>query len=109
MKRNIRAIAIAYTPHLSRAMAGFGAVAALCLFLYGFFLLEAVAHTASRTQAQTKIQSYTSKLSTLEQTYLSATRDMTLDRASDLGFVTPKETSTVYVTDPSHALSMRGR
>ena len=90
-------------------MALMGIAAALCLFLYAFFLLEAVAHTASRTQAQAKIHHYTSELSGLEETYLSATRDMTLDRARELGFVTPTEVSTVYVTDPSRALSLRER
>jgi hypothetical protein len=109
MKRTIRTIAIAYTPHLRRSMAVMGALCALCLFLYGFFLLEAVAHTASRTHAQGDIQSYTSKLSSLEETYLSATRDMTLDRAHELGFVSPSTMATVYVSDPSHALSMRTR
>lgn len=104
----MRAIAITYTPHLQRSMALMGAVCALCLFIYGFFLLEAVAHTASRTEAQGKIESYTSKLSTLEETYLSATRNMTLDRAKELGFVSP-HVSTVYVSDPAHALSMRGQ
>ncbi len=88
-------------------MAIMGVMAALCLFLYGFFLLEAVAHTANRTQAQAKIQGYTSKLSGLEESYLSQTREMTLDRAHELGFVTPKDISTVYVNDPSRALSLR--
>jgi hypothetical protein len=88
-------------------MAAMGALAALCLFLYGFFLLEAVAHTATRTQAQHKIEDYTSKLSSLEETYLSATKDMTLDRAQELGYVAPKQTATVYVTDPSRGLSLR--
>jgi len=88
-------------------MAAFGALAALCLFLYGFFLLEAVAHTAHRTQAQRQIQTYTSKLSTLEETYLTASKDMTLGRAQELGYVPPKQIATVYVTDPAHALSMR--
>ncbi len=90
-------------------MAILGVLAALCLFLYGFFLLEAVAHTASRTQAQSKIQNYTSKLSSLEQDYLSQTREMTLDRAHELGLVTPKDISTVYINDPARALSLRNR
>jgi len=109
MQRKIRAIAIVYTPHLSRAAALFGAVAALSLFLYGFFLLEAVAHTANRTQAQREIGSLTSKLSGLEETYLSSTRSMTLERAHALGFVTPEKVATVYVSDPSRSLSLRGQ
>lgn len=109
MQRKIRVIAAAYTPHLKTSAAVLGAVAALSLFLYGFFLLEAVAHTASRTQAEAQIHSYNSKLSSLEEAYLSDTRDMTLDRASELGFVTPKEVSTVYVSNPAQGLSLRTR
>ncbi len=107
MQRQLNAIAITYTPHLSRATAIFGAVIALSLFLYGFFLLEAVAHTASRTQAQRKIESLTSSLSTLEQKYLSRTKDMTLDRAYALGFVTPESVSTVYASGPARTLTLR--
>jgi len=107
MNYNPRTIALAYTPHISRAMALLGAVAALCFFLYGFFLLEAVAHTANRTQAERQINDLTSKLSTLEEQYLSATRTMTLERARELGYVTPKDVSTVYVNDSTHGLSMR--
>jgi hypothetical protein len=109
MQRKIRAVAIVYTPHLSRAAALFAAVAALSLFLYGFFLLEAVAHTAGRTQAQAKIQSLNSKLSGLEETYLASTRDMTLERAHTLGLVPPSTVATVYVTDQTRALSLRAQ
>ncbi|MES2006628.1 MAG: hypothetical protein V4436_00800 [Patescibacteria group bacterium] len=107
MQRKIRAIAIVYTPALHRALGVCAALAALLLFLYGFFLLEAVAHTASRSQAQHQIQSLTSKLSTLEESYLLSTRDMTLEKAHTLGFVTPKEVSTVYVTDHTQGLSLQ--
>lgn len=109
MQRKIRAIAIVYTPPLRRAAALFAVVAALSLFLYGFFLLEAVAHTAGRTHAQHEIQSLNSKLSSLEQSYLVSTRGMTLERAQALGFVTPEHVATVYVTDPARALSVRTR
>ena len=109
MQRQLKTIAIAYTPHLSRAMVVLGAIAALSLFLYGFFLLEAVAHTASRTQAQAQVHNYTSKLSSLEETYLADTRTMTLDKASALGLIAPKEVATVYVNDASHGLSLRTR
>ena len=107
MNKNIRAIAAVYTPHLSRAAALCAAVAALCLFLYGFFLLEAVAHTASRTEASRQINDVSSKLSSLEETYLADTRAMTLERAQGLGLVAPTEVATVYVSDPAGALSLR--
>jgi hypothetical protein len=94
---------------MSRAMAVAGALAAVCIFLYGFFLLEAVAHTASRTQAQGSIRALNSKLSSLEETYLSKSRELTLEHAHALGFVTPKEVSTVYVNDKAGNLSLRGQ
>jgi len=98
MKGKIRTIAIVYTPHLRRSAALFAIVIALSLFLYGFFLLEAVAHTASRTQAQHKIRLLTSQMSELEQTYLAATRTMTRERAGELGFVRPASVATVYAS-----------
>lgn len=109
MKPNLRAIAITYTPHLRRARGFFALVIALSLFLYGFFLLEAVSHTASRTQAQREIKKITSVMSELEQTYLAATRQMTLDRAQALGFVTPATVATVYAGNPARGLSLGGR
>lgn len=107
MQRKIRAIAITYTPPLRRAAAMFGIVAALSLFLYGFFLLEAVAHTASRAQAQKQIENLTSKLSGLEEKYLAGSKGLTLDRAYALGFVAPKDVSTVYATNRAGGLSLR--
>lgn len=90
---------------MRQAVALLGVVAAVSLFLYAFFLLGAVAHTAQRTQAQREIKSITSKLSVLEEQYLSSTKSMTLDRARSLGYVTPSEVSTVYSVDPARALS----
>lgn len=106
MKRHIRAIAIASTPHLQRSVALCAAMVALSLFLYGFFLLEAVAHTASRAQAQGKIQKLTSSLSVLEQEYLSKTANVTLDRALSLGFVSPQSVAVVYANKPVRGLSL---
>lgn len=94
---------------MTRAAALLGIVAAVSFFLYGFFLLEAVAHTAGRAQAERKIESLTSKLSVLEEEYLTSTKDITLDHARELGFVTPNEVSTVYATDRTRALSVRAQ
>lgn len=106
MKRHIRAIAITATPHLQRMIALCAAVVALSLFLYGFFLLEAVAHTASHAQAESKIQTLTSNVSTLEQQYLSYTSGLTLNRAQELGLVSPEDVSVVYANTPAHGLSL---
>ncbi len=106
MKNNLQAVAISYTPHLRRAGALFGAVVALSLFLYGFFLLEAVAHTASRTQAQRQIQSLTSQMSGLEEKYLASTQHMTLELAGELGFAAPASVATVYAGGPARGLSL---
>jgi hypothetical protein len=107
MERQIKTIAAIYTPHLTKAVAALAVVIALSLFLYGFFLLEAVAHTASRTHAQREIANLTSTLGSLEQEYLSKTRTITLEHARALGFVAPVDVSVVYAGGPAHALSAR--
>ncbi len=107
MEQKVKAIALAYTPAITRAAVICAALAALALFLYGFFLLEAVAHTAGRTQAQRQIESYNSKLSVLESRYLTATRDITLERAHELGYVSPKAVATTYAGNPARSLSLR--
>lgn len=90
---------------MRRAVALLGLISAVSLFLYAFFLLGAVAHTAQRTHAQREIKAITSTLSSLEEQYLSSTKQMTLERARTLGYVTPSEVSTVYAVDPARALS----
>ena len=99
-------IARTYTPHLTRAMALCASVIAFSIFLYGVFLLEAVGNTARRTAIEREIRSVTSELSSLEQMYLSQTREMTLARAHMLGFVVPETITTVFVTHESQALSL---
>jgi hypothetical protein len=101
------ALAITYTPYLKRAMAALAAVVALSIFLYGIFLLEAVGNTAKRAALERDVRALSSKVSGLEQAYLSATREMTLERAKAMGFVVPSEITTVYATRGSHSLSLR--
>ncbi len=99
-------LAVTYTPYLKRAMAALAAIVALSVFLYGIFLLEAVGNTAERTHAERDIRALTSKVSSLEQAYLSTTREMTLDRAHAMGFVAPSQVTTVVATRGSRSLSL---
>lgn len=99
-------IARIYTPHLTRAMATCAVLVALSVFIYGVFLLEAVGNTAQRAAAERQIHTLTSQVSTLEQTYLSKTREMTLERAHTLGYVTPEKVTTVFATEGSDSLSL---
>ena len=82
-------------------------VCAASVFLYGFFLLEAVAHTASRAQASHALVELKSKLSDLESTYLSATQTLTPALASSMGLVAPKAVATIYATNNGTALTLQ--
>lgn len=103
----MRSIALTYTPHLGKLMAFFAVVIALSLFMYGFFLLEAVAHAASLTDVTRSIRTHTLEVSKLEELYLEATKGITLDRAQSLGFVAPEAISTVFANATTRSLSVR--
>lgn len=109
MNNKIRAIAVVYNPHMAKMIALGAVIIALSLFLYGFFLLEAVAHTASRAGAERQIETLTSKVSALEQTYLAKTSSMTLEHAATLGFVPPAEVAIIYANAEAHTLSLNVR
>jgi hypothetical protein len=83
-------------------------VCAVSVLLYGIFLLEAVAHAASQTTAQRHIEQIRAQLSDLEARYLSYSQGLTKERALQLGFVMPKEVSTVFATAAAEAISLRG-
>ena len=99
-------IARIHTPLLTRTLALLAGILTLCVFLYGVFLLEAVGNTARRTSAEREVHALTSKVASLEQTYLSKTREMTLERAHALGFVTPATVTTVFATAGSRSLTL---
>ncbi|HVV39142.1 MAG TPA: hypothetical protein VHD31_02335 [Candidatus Paceibacterota bacterium] len=103
----MKSIAITYTPILHRVIALLAAVTVLAVFLYGFFLLEAVANTAKRAAAEKHVAELTSQMGALEQQYLTQTRDLTLDQAHQMGFESPKTVTTVYAAGPSKALGYR--
>lgn len=81
--------------YLSRSAAILGALCTLSVFLYGIFLLMAVAHTAARSEAQRQINSISAHLGDMEMQYLSQQRTFTPERAQELGYVEPKSVSTV--------------
>ncbi len=98
-----------YQAYLARAYAALVGVIVLSVFLYATFLLLAVAHTASRTTADRQVGVLTAQVADLEMQYLSSAKDLTLERAQTLGFVTPANgtVSTVYATAASRSLSLR--
>ncbi|MBX4192556.1 hypothetical protein KW798_03670 [Candidatus Parcubacteria bacterium] len=98
-------LALTYQPYMARAMALCAAVIVISVFLYGFLLLEAVGHTASRSQAESKIRQITSELGTLEANYLHSTKEVTPELAASLGFVKPIETSVLFVGDTALSLN----
>ncbi len=104
----MRSIAITYTPVLTKSIAVLAAITALSIFLYGFFLLEAVAHAAALTDTSREIRTSMTTVSQLEEQYLSLTKDVTRERATELGFVAPANVSTVFANAAARSLSVRG-
>lgn len=94
----MKSLAIRYTPHLNRTIALLACVVAISMIAYGFFLLEAVAHTASLTNATRSVRTHMTHVSQLEEQYLSATKELTREKAQELGFVNPDsaQVSTVF-------------
>jgi hypothetical protein len=91
------------------ARSAFALLACLCavsVFLYGAFLLLAVAHTASRARAGAAIVELKGKLSSVENRYLAATQELTPTYAAQLGFVRPASVSVVYATEPGNPLTI---
>ena len=95
--------------HLTRATAVLAGVCAVAVFLYGAFLLLAVSHTAARSAAQKQIGAVSARLGDVEMRYLTATKELTLERALALGYVVPPSgaSAVVFATPASHALSLR--
>ncbi len=101
----MRTIAI-YNPYVTRSAALLAAFCTLSVFLYGIFLLMAVAHTAARTAAERKINTISAHLGEIEMQYLTQQRSLTPEFAQELGFVKPGEVSTVFATAATRSLSI---
>ncbi len=105
MQRNARSIAVAYNPYVNRLAVLLAATIATSALLYGIFLLEAVAHTASRAAVERELRSLTAALGELQTDSLKKTKTLTLARAAELGFVKPTEVATVFATEANRTLS----
>lgn len=98
-----------YRAYLNRTAALLACVCAVSVLLYGVFLLEAVAHTASQTAAQRHIGQITERLGDLEAQYLTNSRGLTKEKALQLGYIVPTQVTTVFATAAIGALSLRGQ
>lgn len=95
-----------YNRYSRSAFALLACLCAVSVFLYGAFLLLAVAHTASRARAGASIIELKGKLSAVEGRYLTATQELTPAYAAELGFVRPQSVTVVYATEPGHPLTI---
>ena len=86
-----------YDAHVGRAIAVLAGVCALSAFLYGAFLLEAVAHAAHESTVRKEVAARTAQTALLEQEYLALTKSLTPERAVALGYTAPVRTTIVYV------------
>ncbi len=98
--RQAHSIAALYTPRLHRAAAAMAFIIACSLLLYGVFLLTAVSTTAKRASAEREIKTLTTELSTMQARYLAYTKEVSPERATELGFVKSRNISTVFASSP---------
>ncbi len=94
-----------YYQYNRRTMAALAVFVALCAFVYGALLLGAVAHAAHRTEAESQIRKLSSAVSSMESRYLDQTETLSPQGAAALGFVAPKEVSTVFISSQTLTLA----
>lgn len=99
---------IRYRLITTRVAALLGGLVALLAFLYGAFLLGAVAHTAAQTKIDRELGALKEEVNASEAQYFAALRSVTPEQAQALGFVAPAETTTVFATAASKVLSLQG-
>lgn len=87
-----------YHTHAARIAALLAILCAVSVFLYGTFLLMAVAHAAHMTDAQQQIKDLTGTLSSAESQYLAATNAISLATATGMGLVHPEHVAMVSST-----------
>lgn len=90
----MKALAL-YHMYVARVAAMLAIVCAASVFLYGAFLLMAVAHAAHMSNAQHEIKSLTGKLGSAESQYLAATNAISLATATAMGLVKPTSVAIV--------------
>lgn len=108
MNRGVERVAVMYQPYISRTLALLAVALTVSVFLYSAFLLEAVAHAASKTSAESEGQKISEHLSSLESQYLALTQSITPQKAAMLGFVAPQNVVSVYAKGDGASLSLRG-
>ena|ERR1043166_1416305 len=86
----------AYNLYAARALQALTALCAVSAFMYGAFLLLAVAHAARLGSLERESRSLTAQVSAAQSEYLAQTRELTPERAAALGFVAPAQTTVVY-------------
>lgn len=106
MPRTLTPLAL-YHLYARRVIASLVALIVVSVFMYGFFLLEAVSHAAAHAQARREIATLSSKVGKLQSQYLSATKALTPERARSLGFVSPVHVAVVYADQSALSLSAR--
>jgi hypothetical protein len=94
-----------YHAHVARVAALLAICCAVAVFLYGAFLLMAVAHAAQMTDARHEIKVLTGTLSSAESQYLAATNAISYATATSMGLSKP--TSVAIVTTAQvHGLTL---
>lgn len=101
------AISAALEQYRNRLFAVLAAACVLAVFCYGAFLLLAVAHTAARTAAERELRELRAQAGDLETQYLESVRELTPERAVQLGFVSPERTSVVYADAARELYTLR--
>lgn len=90
----MKALAL-YHMYVARVAAALAVLCAASVFLYGAFLLMAVAHAAHMSDARHEIKALTGKLSSAESQYLAATNAISYVTATNMGLVKPASVAMV--------------
>lgn len=93
-------IVLVYNQYIRRVVALLALVCAVSVFLYGTFLLMAVAHAASIASTIRQVRTVTTEVSKLESTYLTLTKSLTIGDATSLGYIKPAAIAVIYATTP---------
>jgi hypothetical protein len=76
-------------------------IVVFCLFSYGYLVRGAIVNIVERQNAEQALSEVNSRVLTLEAEYFKVKNSITLDLATDLGFITP--VSQKFVTkNPDH-------
>jgi hypothetical protein len=86
-----------YHMYVHRIVAALAVVCAISVFLYGAFLLMAVAHATHMAGAERQIKTLTGQLSVAESQYLAMTDAISPATAIQLGLVKPATIAIVEV------------